>query len=290
MATPSNMSGALPITTASMSDQVMPASSSASTAASRTRPGDRHVLARGAVRGLPDADDGNPVAGHLLSPSRTTTMFCCRHGPLVACATPRPASPAMMRRATSPMRIRPALITGFAASGPPDGLIAGVAVQPERLGEDQLLVAELRVQLGDVDRAAGAPAALAASARRLRLGEVAHAEAVRLDAVLDAADPRRPLAHRAGEIAGGDHDRDGAVGDRARCRRRAAGRASPACASSVVGGRRRPCAPRAGSPAALRCARAATSARSRSSRPLASRYARACSAAMSTIDGHSGAT
>src|SRR5439155_24168310 len=38
IATPSNMSGALPMTTASMSLQVMPASSSASCAASRTRP------------------------------------------------------------------------------------------------------------------------------------------------------------------------------------------------------------------------------------------------------------
>src|SRR5215831_21012242 len=38
MATPSNMSGALPTTTASMSDHVIPASSSASCAASRTRP------------------------------------------------------------------------------------------------------------------------------------------------------------------------------------------------------------------------------------------------------------
>ena len=48
-------------------------------------------------------------------------MFCCRHGPLVAWATPRPASPAVIRRATSPMRMSPALITGFAASGPPEG-------------------------------------------------------------------------------------------------------------------------------------------------------------------------
>ena len=38
MATPSNMSGALPMTTASMSAYVMPASSSASSAASRTSP------------------------------------------------------------------------------------------------------------------------------------------------------------------------------------------------------------------------------------------------------------
>src|SRR5665213_261199 len=38
IATPSNMSGALPSTTASMSDHVMPASSRASCAASRTRP------------------------------------------------------------------------------------------------------------------------------------------------------------------------------------------------------------------------------------------------------------
>ena len=60
-------------------------------------------------------------------------------------------------------------MTGFAASGPPDGLIDGVAVEAERLGEDQLLVAELRVQLGDVDRCRSpTPAAMPGRGRRLR--------------------------------------------------------------------------------------------------------------------------
>ena len=79
-------------------------------------------------------------------------MFCCRHGPLVACATPRFASPFVIRCATSPMRIKPAHITAFAASAPPDGLMFVSPFEPEGLGEDQLLVAELRVQLGHVDR------------------------------------------------------------------------------------------------------------------------------------------
>ena len=50
---------------------------------------------------------------------------------------------------------------GSTASGPPDGLITVLPFEPERLGEDQLLVAELRVQLGDVDVAVVTPAAIA---------------------------------------------------------------------------------------------------------------------------------
>ena len=85
----------------------------------------RHVLARGAVDRLPHTDYCHPIAGHrTYSPSKTTTMLCCRHGPLVACATPRFASPFVMRCATSPMRASPADMTAFAANAPPDGLIA----------------------------------------------------------------------------------------------------------------------------------------------------------------------
>ena len=154
----------------------------------------RHVLARRAVDRLADTDDCNPIAGHCYSPSRTTTMFCCRHGPLVACATPRFASPFVMRRATSPMRDEPGRhdrVRRQRAARRVDRRLR--RVEPERLGEDQLLVAELRVQLGDVDVAVRDARGRAGGARRLRLREVAHAEAVRLDAVLDPADPRRPL-------------------------------------------------------------------------------------------------
>ena len=73
---------------------------------------------------------------------------------------------------------------------------------------------ELRVQLGDVDVAVRHPGGHAGGAGRLGVREVAHAETVRLDAVLDPADPGGPLRHLAGEVAGREHDGRGAVGDR----------------------------------------------------------------------------
>src|SRR5213078_2743328 len=93
-------------------------------------PRHRDVLARRAMVGLADPDHGNPFTSHQPFPSSTTTMFCCRHGPDDAWATPRPALPSVIRRATSPIRIRPALIIGLAASGPPDGLSAAVPSSP----------------------------------------------------------------------------------------------------------------------------------------------------------------
>ena len=45
----------------------------------------------------------------------------------------------------------PAENIGLLASAPPDGLIADVVAQPELAAQDQLLVAERRVQLGDLD-------------------------------------------------------------------------------------------------------------------------------------------
>ena len=66
--TPSSMSGALPMTTASMSLCSRPASSSARSTASRTRPGDVDVGAARRVLRLPDADDGDrPLHDHLRS-------------------------------------------------------------------------------------------------------------------------------------------------------------------------------------------------------------------------------
>ena len=82
-----------------------------------------------------------------------------------------------MRSAASPMRIRPATIIGLAASAPPDGLIVDVVAEAEGLAQDELLVGERRVQLGDVDGPSPTPACSAASRVDGESGEVAHAEA-----------------------------------------------------------------------------------------------------------------
>ena len=49
---------------------------------------------------------------------------------------------------------------------------------------------------------------------RRRLGEVTHAGLVDVDAVVDAADPHRPVDERRGPVTGGQDDRGRAVGDR----------------------------------------------------------------------------
>ena len=113
------------------------------------------------------------------------------------------------------MRSRPAENIGLAASAPPDGFTFVDRRQPDRLGEDQLLVGERRVELGDVDRAGVAAGGRLGRRRgRRRRGQVAGAEHRRLDAVLETGDPGRVLAQFAGPVAGGQHDRRRAVGDR----------------------------------------------------------------------------
>ena len=157
-------------------------------------PDHRHVASRGLVLGLSDADDGDSLFGHQFSPSSTHTRFCCRHGPLVAWATPRFTRPSAMRAATSPMRMSPAVSIGLAASAPPDGLTSASPSRSERRPQDHLLMAERRVQLGHVDRRRQpTPARSAASRVDALVGEVAQAEGHRFDAVVDAADPRRPV-------------------------------------------------------------------------------------------------
>ena len=120
--TPSKKSGALPITTASMSAQVISASSSAREAASRTRPAIETSPRVAWCLVWPTPTTATRSLPISPLPSRTHTRFCCRHGPEVAWATPRSAVPSMMRWATSPMRMRPAAIIGLAASAPPEGL------------------------------------------------------------------------------------------------------------------------------------------------------------------------
>ena len=146
--------------------------------------GDGDVLPLGLGHRLADPDDRAALRHH--TPSRTQTRFCCRHGPEVACATARSAWPDQMARADSPMRMSPADIIGLAASAPPEGLTADAVAQPERLGEDQLLVGVGRVQLGHVDLLRPHPGLLARQLGRRRRGEVPGADRVRLDPVVDA--------------------------------------------------------------------------------------------------------
>ena len=86
-----------------------------------------------------------------------------------------------------------------------------VVAQSELAAQDQLLVAERRVQLGDLDtvqveRGAGAPGAGGA-------GQVTRAHAHLVDVVRDPGQPRGPLADLVGLVAGGQHDRGSSVGD-----------------------------------------------------------------------------
>ena len=287
MTTPSNMSGALPITTASMSPQSRPASSSASCAASRTSPAIETSWRAETCRVWPTPMTAVRSAPMASCPSRTHTRFCCRHGPCAAWATPRPARPSMIRLATSPMRTRPAAIIGFDVSAPPDGFTSTSSAMPSasrRISSSWLNWAWISATS---IAPSVAPAFSRGQGRRRRRRQVPQPEVLRVDPVLDAPDPCRPLAVLPGDVVGRDHDGRGAVGDRRDVASPAAGGASPAGRA----GRRRS-RPRRSTACGLRCAlrrlRAATSARSRSVRPDAVRYASACSAAMSTMDGHSG--
>ena len=155
-------------------------------------PGHRHVAPGGLVLGLADPDDRDPVLAHQrplpISPLPART-------PGSAAGTV-PTSRGRRRGrshrsgcgcATSPMRMRPAVIIGLAASAPPDGLISTSSPRPS---------AERRISSWWVNGACSSatctgpsptPAFSAASAGRRRVGEVAHAEGHRLDAVVDAA-------------------------------------------------------------------------------------------------------
>src|SRR5260370_27377543 len=64
------------------------------------------------------------------SPSRTQTRLCCRHGPEAAWASAQAAEPSKIRAAASPILIKPVAMTGFAPSGPPDGLTRTSPARP----------------------------------------------------------------------------------------------------------------------------------------------------------------
>ena len=138
------MSGALPITTASMSDQSIEASSSARLAASRTRPAiDTSV--RAAVHLVWPVPTTAQALSHprSISPSgewrlaRAQTRFCCRHGPEVACARRRMCRSVhdALSRLTDPYR-GPRPSSRSPASAPPEGLTIDApctGIDPERL-------------------------------------------------------------------------------------------------------------------------------------------------------------
>ncbi len=124
-------------------------------------------------------------------------------------------SPSRMRRAASPMRIRPATIIGFAASAPPDGLTSTPSPRPS---------ASRRISSWCVNGAWSSATstrppcrrrrASPASRGRRRSREVAHAErrAARCGGRCRESTPA--VAPCGAPVAGREHHGGGAVGDR----------------------------------------------------------------------------
>ena len=131
--TPSKKSGALPTTTASMSSKVGTGIFQRAVDGLAHQAVHRNVFALGHIFRLPGTEyrgEVRPCTGHQLFPSMTATRFCCSAGPLVACASTRPADPFQICWAAKPMRSRPATNIGLAASAPPDGLTFVLPVMP----------------------------------------------------------------------------------------------------------------------------------------------------------------
>src|SRR6478752_4462844 len=177
------MSGALPSTTASMSFHVMPASSSASCAASRTSPAIETSLR--AVRCLvwptPTTATRSPAMSvtlqnhdHVLLQARAARRVGdTTRGLATLDAFGDFADAGEARAHHAVRRERAARRVDVRRCG----------IEPECFGEDQLFVGELRVQLGHVDLRLVDPGRECGRLRRLRCREVTHAEAVRLDAM-----------------------------------------------------------------------------------------------------------
>src|SRR5690606_14521198 len=87
-----------------------------------------------------------------------------------------------------------------------------VLTQAQLAPEHELLVAEGRVQLGDLDTDDAGYGC--GELRRGGAGQVAGAHAHRVDRVPDAGDPGRVVPDLAGLVAGGEHDGGRTVGDR----------------------------------------------------------------------------
>ena len=231
--TPSNVSGALPMTTASMSVQVISASSRARRPLrGAARPARRRRAPSCGASARPRRPQHRSA---ISSPSRTQTRFCCRHGPEVAWPSVRRAWPSWIRRAASPMRVRPVAITGLAASGPPEGFTSTSSPSPSAARSTSSSWLKRRRELGHLDRPVPHAGGLAGQAGGLADGEVAQARVVRLDAVVDASDPGRVLAQLAGAVTGDEHDRGRPVGDR-RAVPRAKRRDGVGLGQQVVGG------------------------------------------------------
>ena len=122
------MSGALPMTTASMSCQSSSASSSARSAASRTRPAIDTSCAwrRACVWPMPTTAQRSAIT----RPPARRRGSAAGTGPRWRGRARGSPSPVEIARAASPMRVSPAAIIGFAASAPPDGLIVTPSPSP----------------------------------------------------------------------------------------------------------------------------------------------------------------
>ena len=190
------------------------ASASARSIASRHRPGDRHVLALGPVVGLADADDGGRLLAHHqpVLPARTRGSAAGPGRWSRGRARGR-RSPSQTRCAASPIRIRPPVNIGLPASAPPDGLIATSSPRPSsrrRISSWWLNGACSSATSTPVER----PTRPRPRAGRGRAGQVADAEAERVDAWAMPGIQAGRSHSVARPVARGQHDRGGAVGDR----------------------------------------------------------------------------
>jgi hypothetical protein len=111
------------------------------------------------------------------------------------------------------MRIMPAAIIGLAASGPPDGLTHDVVGQAQLVAQDGLVVGEAGVQLGHIDLAVANAGALGCQPGRRGPGQVAHAQSVGVDAVVQPGDPGGTRAQLGGPFGRCQHDGGATVGD-----------------------------------------------------------------------------
>src|SRR2546423_11655777 len=197
--TPSNMSGALPITTASTSPKPMPASARAASAASRTRPAIETSMRLDACFVWP-----MPTTAHrsAIAPLQHAdqVLLQARAGRGVGQRPPR-----------APVHHPAGRLADAEQAGhhhrvgrqrPARGVDRRAPVEAQRLPEDQLLVAEGGVELGHVARPLERARPLSGQPGRGGHGEVAGAERVRLDPVVDARDPGRPLSEPAGRVTG----------------------------------------------------------------------------------------
>ena len=196
---PSKKSGALPTTTASMSAHVMPASSRARMAASRTRPAMDTSPRVAWWRGLADPTTATRSHPSQLA-SRTANevlLQAVARGGVGHAPTGRARGDAVGHLADADQPGRHHRVGG---QRPARRVDVDVVAQAQRLAQDHLLGGEGGVELGDVERAVADPGRLGRQAGGGRVGEVPQAEGVHVDAVVDAPDPRRVLGQLTGPV------------------------------------------------------------------------------------------